>query len=252
MRKFPEIAVPHVVRRAVGTRVLTTEFVTGIKISDVDELRAAGFDTDALGATFIRAVDQAGPDRRLLPRRPASRATSWRTPTKRPRVPRPRARRSARRGPARRPPRACIYAVKRGRHPGHRRRPASRSATPTPDVRRGRSSGPTSIASPGSTSSTARRDSSAARSTAFMGAVFDNGLRLDSSLTLAIKADIQAEERRRVLSPGVDIARRRSRRPARRAIGAHAGAVEKVTSSPALRVGSEFVRRGCRRSSPPP
>jgi predicted unusual protein kinase regulating ubiquinone biosynthesis (AarF/ABC1/UbiB family) len=42
--------------------------------------------------------------------------------------------------------------------------------------------------------------------TAFMGAVFSNGLRLDSSLTLAIKAVIQAEETARALSPSVDVA----------------------------------------------
>jgi ubiquinone biosynthesis protein len=42
--------------------------------------------------------------------------------------------------------------------------------------------------------------------TSFMGAVFNNGLRLDSSLTLAIKAVIQAEETARVLNPRVDIA----------------------------------------------
>jgi predicted unusual protein kinase regulating ubiquinone biosynthesis (AarF/ABC1/UbiB family) len=39
----------------------------------------------------------------------------------------------------------------------------------------------------------------------FMGAVFDNGLRLDSSLTLAIKAVIQAEETATALSPSVDM-----------------------------------------------
>jgi predicted unusual protein kinase regulating ubiquinone biosynthesis (AarF/ABC1/UbiB family) len=41
--------------------------------------------------------------------------------------------------------------------------------------------------------------------TAFMGAVFENGLRLDSSLTLAVKATIQAEETARALSPVVDV-----------------------------------------------
>jgi predicted unusual protein kinase regulating ubiquinone biosynthesis (AarF/ABC1/UbiB family) len=40
---------------------------------------------------------------------------------------------------------------------------------------------------------------------AFMGAVFDNGLRLDSSLTLAIKATIQAEETARALSPQINL-----------------------------------------------
>ena len=42
--------------------------------------------------------------------------------------------------------------------------------------------------------------------TGFMGAVFNNGLRLDSSLTLAIKATVQAEETATALSPTVDLA----------------------------------------------
>ena len=56
MAKFPEITVPHVYDDLSGTRVLTMDFIAGIKISHADELRDAGFDTDALGATFIRAV----------------------------------------------------------------------------------------------------------------------------------------------------------------------------------------------------
>jgi predicted unusual protein kinase regulating ubiquinone biosynthesis (AarF/ABC1/UbiB family) len=39
-----------------------------------------------------------------------------------------------------------------------------------------------------------------------MGAVFSNGLRLDSSLTLAIKATVQAEETATILSPKVNLA----------------------------------------------
>ena len=42
--------------------------------------------------------------------------------------------------------------------------------------------------------------------TGFMGAVFSNGLRLDSSLTLAIKAVVQAEETATALSSSVDLA----------------------------------------------
>ena len=39
-----------------GQRVITMEFVNGIKISKADELRAAGFDTAELGTVFIRAI----------------------------------------------------------------------------------------------------------------------------------------------------------------------------------------------------
>src|SRR4029079_5086364 len=51
-----------------------------------------------------------------------------------------------------------------------------------------------------------KADSIGGALTSFMSAVFDNGLRLDSSLTLAIKATIQAEETARALSPTVDLA----------------------------------------------
>ncbi|HEY8167587.1 MAG TPA: AarF/UbiB family protein [Candidatus Limnocylindrales bacterium] len=56
MTRFPDIHVPVVYGQLSGERVVTAEFVQGIKISKVDELRAAGFDTSALGATFVRAL----------------------------------------------------------------------------------------------------------------------------------------------------------------------------------------------------
>ena len=56
MRKFPDIHIPIVYGKLSGERVMTAEFVKGIKISKVDELREAGFDTTALGATFVRAL----------------------------------------------------------------------------------------------------------------------------------------------------------------------------------------------------
>jgi len=56
MRRFPEIHVPRVWDELSGERVITMEFVKGIKISKADELRAAGFDTTELGTVFIRAI----------------------------------------------------------------------------------------------------------------------------------------------------------------------------------------------------
>lgn len=56
MRKFPDIHIPVVYGKLSGERVMTAEFVKGIKISKVEELRAAGFDTAGLGATFVRAL----------------------------------------------------------------------------------------------------------------------------------------------------------------------------------------------------
>ena len=56
MQRFPEIHVPTVYEELSGQRVITMEFVNGIKISKADELRAAGFDTTELGTVFIRAI----------------------------------------------------------------------------------------------------------------------------------------------------------------------------------------------------
>ena len=56
MARFPEVHIPAIYDDLSGQRVLTMEFVDGIKISKADELRAAGFDTTALGTTFIRAM----------------------------------------------------------------------------------------------------------------------------------------------------------------------------------------------------
>ena len=56
MSKFPDIHIPIVYGTLSGERVMTAEFVKGIKISKVDELRQAGFDTADLGATFVRAL----------------------------------------------------------------------------------------------------------------------------------------------------------------------------------------------------
>jgi uncharacterized membrane protein YvlD (DUF360 family) len=56
MQRFPEIHIPTVYEELSGQRVLTMEFVNGIKLSKVDLLREAGFDTSALGTVFIRAT----------------------------------------------------------------------------------------------------------------------------------------------------------------------------------------------------
>ena len=56
MAKFPNVGVPNVFGDLSGERVLTMEFVKGIKISDVTKLEAAGLDRQALGVAFIRAL----------------------------------------------------------------------------------------------------------------------------------------------------------------------------------------------------
>ncbi len=56
MQRFPEIHIPRIWDELSGERVITMEFVNGIKISKADELRAAGFDTTELGTVFIRSI----------------------------------------------------------------------------------------------------------------------------------------------------------------------------------------------------
>jgi ubiquinone biosynthesis protein len=56
MAKFPNVGVPNVYDALSGERVLTMEFIRGIKISDVAKLEAAGLDRQALGVAFIRAL----------------------------------------------------------------------------------------------------------------------------------------------------------------------------------------------------
>ena len=56
MAKFERIHIPVVYGKQSGERVLTAEFVRGIKISDVTGLDAAGIDRRALGEVFARAL----------------------------------------------------------------------------------------------------------------------------------------------------------------------------------------------------
>ena len=56
MSKFEQIHIPVVYEELSSSRVLTMEFVNGIKIEDPDILRDAGLDPSQLGATFMRAI----------------------------------------------------------------------------------------------------------------------------------------------------------------------------------------------------
>ena len=52
----PTIQIPRVFAHYSSSRVLTTEFIDGIKISDVERLRAANLDTAAIARSGARAV----------------------------------------------------------------------------------------------------------------------------------------------------------------------------------------------------
>ena len=120
--RFPEIHVPTVYDELSGQRVITMEFVNGIKISKARRTPRAGFDTTRARHDLHPRDHQAGPGRRLLPRRPASGQHPGRPDVQADHLPRPRPGRAAQRPAAGRPPRADLLD-QGGRHPGHRRRP---------------------------------------------------------------------------------------------------------------------------------
>ena len=202
MQRFPEVHVPKVWDELSGQRVITMEFVNGIKISKADELRAAGFDTAELGTVFIRAIIKqvlvdgffhgdphpgnilADPiskqiiflDLGLVGQLSAQQRVDLL---------------------------GLIYSIKEVDIPGI-------------------GDGLLALGKPTRQFNEARyRDdidrlarqyliygkatSLGSALGAFLSAVFDNGLRLDSQLTLAIKAVIQAEETARALSFDIDL-----------------------------------------------
>jgi ubiquinone biosynthesis protein len=79
---------------------------------------------------------------------------------------------------------------------------------------------------------------------AVLGAVFDNGLRLDNDLTLAIKAVVQAEETATTLAFDVDIASAAFEEAKDATLERLTpDAVEQFLTDQAIRVGQELVRR---------
>lgn len=58
MRKFPQVHVPRIYGAHSTSRVLTQERVSGVKISDVAALDAAGLDREALAIAFFRVLLQ--------------------------------------------------------------------------------------------------------------------------------------------------------------------------------------------------
>jgi ubiquinone biosynthesis protein len=203
LSRFEDITVPAVYDELSGTRVITMEFIRGIKLSDADALREAGFDTEALGARFIRSVIKqvlidgffhgdphpgnllADPERRKLIFLDLGLVGELNATQRVDLL-------------------GLIYAVREV------------------DIQ-GIADGLLALGKPTAQFNESRfraeidrlarqylvygeADSFGAALGSFMGAVFANGLRLDSSLTLAIKATVQAEETARVLTPEVDLA----------------------------------------------
>lgn len=241
MRRFPEVQVPVIYDAYSGVRVLTMEFIRGIKVSKVDELRAAGFDTDALGAVFIRAVIKqimidgffhGDPHPGNLLAEPATKRMVFIDLGLVGQLD----------GQQRVDLLGLVYAVKSKDIPSiadgliglGKPTPSFDEKQFRTDIDRlGRQyliyGGVTSIG---------------AALSGFMGAVFDNGLRLDSSLTLAIKAVIQAEETATALSSSIDMGEAAM-------VEAQAALLESLepdkvmaqVQSSAVRIGKELARR---------
>jgi ubiquinone biosynthesis protein len=202
MARFPEIAVPRIYDELSGARVLTMEFIKGIKVSKADALREAGFDTDALGSVFIRAVIKqvlidgffhGDPHPGNLLADPVDKRLVFLDLGLVGQLD----------GTQRVDLLGLIYAVKSVDIPaiadglialGKPTRQFDEKSFRDDVDRLARQY-----------LIYGRATSFGSALTAFMGAVFDNGLRLDSSLTLAIKATIQAEETARALSSKVDL-----------------------------------------------
>jgi ubiquinone biosynthesis protein len=203
MSRFPQIGIPTVYDELSGTRVLTEEFVKGIKVSRKEMLQEAGFDTDELGSVFIRATIKqilidgffhgdphpgnllADPDAKRLYFIDMGLVGQLNS-TQRVNL------------------LGLIYALKDVDIPGIA---DGFIALGTPSKQFDE------VQFRSDVDRLARQyliyggvTSLGGAISGFMGAVYSNGLRLDSSLTLAIKAVVQAEETATALSASVDLA----------------------------------------------
>jgi len=241
MTRFPQVHVPVVYDHLSGQRVITMEFVQGIKISRADDLRAAGFDTTELGTVFIRSMIKqvlvdgffhGDPHPGNVLGDPQTRRIVFLD--------------LGLVGQLNQAQRidllGLIYAIKEI------------------DIG-GIGDGLIALGKPTATFDEAgfrsdidrlahqyliygKATSLGSALGAFLGAVFDNGLRLDSQLTLAIKAVIQAEETARALAYDIDLGEAA-------VVEARAALLESFTpdriskelQGSALRIGKELARR---------
>jgi ubiquinone biosynthesis protein len=241
MQRFPEIHIPVVDPERSSARVLTAEFVDGIKLSDADRLRAAGLDTRHLGGVFIRALIRqvlidgffhgdphpgnvlVDPETGRIVFLDFGLVGELRTEQRLSLL-------------------QLLYALK------------SADSTAIADALIG-------LGSPGSGYDERHFRSDVDRLTrqhlvygkassfgqavsGVLGAVFNNGLRLDNDLTLAIKAVVQGEETATALGFDIDIAAA-AFAEARAATMDRitADEIEKLILGQGMRIGQELVRR---------
>jgi ubiquinone biosynthesis protein len=241
MQRFPEIHIPVVDAERSSARVLTAEFVKGIKISDVERLRAAGMDTTHLGSVFIRGLIKqvlvdgffhgdphpgnvlVDPETGQIVFLDFGLIGELRSDQRLTLI-------------------QLLYALKSADSSGIADALLG-LGTPGPgfDERQFRAD----------VDRLTRQyliyskvDSVGAAISAVLGAVFSNGLRLDNDLTLAIKAVVQAEETAMILDFDVDIATaafEEARAATMERITPEA--IQKIAMSQAVRAGQEFARR---------
>jgi ubiquinone biosynthesis protein len=241
MQRFPEVHIPVVDDTRSSARVLTAEFVHGIKLSDAEHLREAGLDTRHLGGVFIRALIRqvlidgffhgdphpgnvlVDPDTGHIVFLDFGLVGELRTDQRLSLL-------------------QLLYALKS----------ADSAAiadaliglgTPGPafDERRFRSD----------VDRLARQYLVYGKAASFgeaisgiLGAVFDNGLRLDNDLTLAIKAVVQGEETATALGFDIDIAAAAfSEARAATMDRVTADEIQKLVLGQGMRIGQELVRR---------
>jgi len=241
MTRFPEVHVPFVWDDLSGQRVMTMEFVSGIKISKADELRAAGFDTTELGTVFIRAIIKqvlvdgffhgdphpgnilADPESKQIIFLDLGLVGQLNSQQRIDLL-------------------GLIYAIKDVDIPGiadgllalgKPTRQFDEVGFRDDIDRLGRQY-----------LIYGKATSLGAALGAFLGAVFDNGLRLDSQLTLAMKAVIQAEETARALSFDIDLGDA-AITEARAALleSFTPEKIQKQLQGSAVRIGKELARR---------
>ncbi len=68
MEVFPDVHVPTIYGELSTGKVMTQEFIRGVKITNVEALDAAGVDRTLLAIAFMRAIVKAGALRRFLSR----------------------------------------------------------------------------------------------------------------------------------------------------------------------------------------
>ena len=132
------VHVPLVYRQTSASRVVTYEFIRGVKATNVAALDEAGVDRDLVARQLPAGDDQADRRRGLLPRRPAPGQHRRRSRDRHAHLPRPRARGRARHDTAVQAARPAVDAEGTGhgwrgeRHPGALRalRPPGRGCLP--------------------------------------------------------------------------------------------------------------------------